>query len=225
MTVGLAACHRSVQISDSGALPLPSIEATGQAVNTGGEHQMDMNAEAEVSEACVKAWRTALKGDEKGALSQLDQLAKKYPNVGTIAMIRGQIYQRYGDQKGAIECYRQAVSVNEFDSFNRFKLAESLRNSGNSKQALPHYRRLLKSAPDFIDGKLGLAKALHDTGDEDGSKNEIKAVLKLLAEPQPHNIDTKKDLEEILKLEPGNKQAESLLQELNDAKKTSKPEQ
>lgn len=172
-----------------GTIPTSRESALANASQEDSAARLQM--EAQISEGCVKAWRTAMSGDTDGSLRQLDQLAKTYPSVGTISMMRGQILQHAGRKQEALQAYKQAVSTNEYSSLGTFKYAEALRTTGDAPKAVDEYHRLLKSAPEFVPGKIGLAQALY-------------ALDKKSAE-------AKTQLQESIKLEPNNAEAKSLL--------------
>lgn len=137
-------------------------EHSSGVTNLGNQRnfEQDMAIEGEVSSGCVEAWRKGLKGDEKGAMKQLNDLSQRYPNVGTISFMKGQILDHLGKKEQAIAFYQQAITGKEFSTIHIFKLAEALRVTHRDKEAIEQYNRLLAAAPDFVPGKLGLAKSL-----------------------------------------------------------------
>jgi predicted Zn-dependent protease len=167
------------------------------ALNKQGSFEADMTLEGEVSKGCVEAWRKALAGDKKGALAQLDQMGRQYPNISTITFMKGQVLDHCGDKKEAIEFYRNAVTNKEFSTIHIFKLAEALRATNQNQEAAVEYRRLLVSAPDFPPGKIGLAKALLAT---DKKSSEARKELESV-------VDSGEDLDK--------KEAEKLLAQMN----------
>jgi len=198
----LGGCTTTVQAPSSSlgkvttaAVPeiLPDAEQRARAGLGRSENSLDaeMTIEGEVSGACVHAWRTGLAGDKKGALAELDALSQKYPNVSTVSFMKGQVLAHFGDKEEAIKYYRQAATDKEFSAVRVFKLAEELRAVKRDKEAVIEYRRLLACQPDFVPGKVGLAKVLLD---QDKSSAEAK-----------------KELESALSIEPKNKDAQELL--------------
>ena len=149
-----------------------------------GLNQSDFAAEAVISNACVEAWRKELAGDEAGAVKQLKELDKKYPRVSTVRFMLGQVMEHSGKKQEAIKYYRDAVLQSDFDSMHVFKLAEALRTTGNADGAIPYYRKLLKGAPEFTDGKLGLAKALLAV---DPKSPEALGILRQIVKDEPKN--------------------------------------
>lgn len=149
-----------------------------------GMNQSDLAVEAVVSNACVEAWRKELSGDEAGAVKQLKELDKKYPRVSTVRFMLGQVMEHSGKKQEAIKYYREAVLQSDFDSMHVFKLAETLRTTGNADGAIPYYRKLVKGAPEFTDGKLGLAKALLAV---DPKSPEALGILRQIVKDEPKN--------------------------------------
>lgn len=162
-----------------------------QAGVSGGITGPDLETEAIVSHDCVEAWRRALAGDVEGAIKQLKDLDKKYPKVSTIKLMLGQVLEHAGRKKEAIAYYRESVREFEFSSIHLFKLAEAMRTTGDAKGSIPYYRKLVVNAPDFSEGKLGLAKAL------------------LVVDPQ--SKEAKDEINQVLKTEPNNKEALAML--------------
>ncbi len=147
--------------------------------------------EGSISEGCLTAWRTAVAGDCKGALRQLDQLQQKYPKSTTISLMKAQVLERSGDKKGAIKYYREGIRENEYSSIQRFKLAEALRTTGDAKAAAAEYRQLIKTSPQFLYARIGLAQALRQS--------------------DAQSVEATEQLKEVLKIDPENKEALALL--------------
>src|SRR6266404_8209843 len=103
-----------------------------------GESAIDQEAEEALSEGCVAAWRKALKGDEPGAMKQLQDLDKRYPKAITVKFMMGQVEEHSGKKAQAIKYYQDAVEKSSFNSMYLYKLAESLRTTGNARGAVPH---------------------------------------------------------------------------------------
>ncbi|MBS1992735.1 MAG: tetratricopeptide repeat protein [Cyanobacteria bacterium SZAS LIN-3] len=164
-----------------------------------GVHEGDMATMEVVSNGCLKAWRMACNGDEKGSIAALEDLDKHYPGVLTIQMMEGQVYEHFGRKKEAIEHYRKALSGNEFSSFHGFKLAEAMRKNGDYKGAESYYRKVLAKAPEFGAASLGLAKCLLVA---DKQSTEARTLLSQAAGDQL----TAKEAQALLDtLEPGAK--------------------
>jgi tetratricopeptide (TPR) repeat protein len=185
----LAACSSRIEapkyLSDS----LSSTPTT----NYGQEEitKLDLEAEDAIAKGCVEAWRKAIGGDETKAMAQLKAPDKQYPKVATIHFMIGQVLERFGKKKEAIPYYQDSVDQFEFSSIHLFKLAETMRTTGDAKGSLVPYRKLVQTAPEFMPGKMGLAKAL--------------LVL------DPNSAEAKAELKQVLKSEPDNKEASSLL--------------
>ena len=152
--------------------------------------QFDMAAETVISDGCLHAWRKACAGDEKAAMSELEALDKRYPQILTIQFMMGQVLSHFGKNEEAIVHYRKASIGNEFSSLHSFKLAEAYRKVGRDAEAVPLYRKLLKSAPDFIEVKLGLAQSLLKS-DKAAKEEAQKLVAEVLA-AKPDNAEALK---------------------------------
>ncbi|MDQ5933367.1 MAG: Tetratricopeptide repeat protein, partial [Cyanobacteriota bacterium erpe_2018_sw_21hr_WHONDRS-SW48-000092_B_bin.40] len=102
----------------------------------------------------------------------------------------GQVLAHFGKNEEAIVHYRKASIGNEFSSLHSFKLAETYRKVGRDAEAVPLYRKLLKSAPDFIEVKLGLAQSLLKS-DKAAKEEAQKLVAEVLA-AKPDNAEALK---------------------------------
>ncbi|CAN5608666.1 hypothetical protein BH11CYA1_BH11CYA1_18490 [soil metagenome] len=152
--------------------------------------QFDMAAETVISDGCLHAWRKACAGDEKAAMTELESLDKRYPQILTIQFMMGQVLSHFGKTEEAIIHYRKASVGNEFSSLHSFKLAEAYRKVGKDAEAVPLYRKLLKTAPDFLEVKLGLAHSLAK-GDSAG-KAEAQTLLAEVLTVKPDNAEALK---------------------------------
>jgi FimV-like protein len=157
------------------------------------DNSINMAAETAIADASLKAWRCAIKGDEKGSMKYLDDVEKRFPNLVTTKSMRAQCLEKLGKKKEAIKYYKDAAAQNEYSSINNFKLAEARRTTGDAKGSIEDYRRLIKMAPEFEEGMLGLAKALIATGDKEGARTQLAQVLK----QNPQNIEAKKLMESL----------------------------
>lgn len=160
------------------------------AESASGSQQFDMAAETVISDGCLHAWRKACAGDEKAAMSELEALDKRYPQILTIQFMMGQVLSHFGKTEEAIIHYRKASVGNEFSSLHSFKLAEAYRKVGKDAEAVPLYRKLLKTAPDFLEVKLGLAQSLVKS-DKTGKAEAQKLLAEVLA-VKPDNAEALK---------------------------------
>lgn len=194
----IALCGCTSRI-DSAKAPLSDLRS-GHApqVQTGGNltigEPLDLVAEEAAAKGCINAWRQALKGDSEGAMKALVELDRKYPRLITIKFMMGQVAEHGGKKAEAVKYYRQAVERSKFNSIYLFKLAESLRTSGDAKASLPHYRNLIGLNPDFAPGRLGLARALYALDRKSAEAREQVA--------------------QAIRLEPANKDARMLAKEM-----------
>jgi len=159
---------------------------------------VDLDAEETISKGSVQAWRKGLAGDVDGAMKQLDELNKKYPKAITVRFMMGQVLERSGRKAEAVKYYRDAVRQSQFNLMYLFKLAESLRTTGDSKGAVQTYKDLLALDPNFVPAKIGLARALWKL-----DKNSPEA---------------RTQIEESLAVDPKNQDAKSFLAEMGSTK-------
>jgi tetratricopeptide (TPR) repeat protein len=194
--VGFLLCGCTGRVSTDNLKPSSlQIAAPGESVTNQDLSGATYAMEAAISDGCLKAWRTALSGNSKDALKQLDKLQQNYPKSTTISLMKGQVLEHAGDKKGAGQCYREGILDNEYSSIQRFKLAEMLSKSGDNAGAAKQYRILIKDAPQFIDARLGLAKTLLRV--EHFSQEAIT------------------ELKEVLQIDPQNKEALAVLKQAN----------
>lgn len=156
-----------------------------------GAAKRNMQEEMAVVGDIRKAWKlAAVKNDKKGALEILEKLDKEHPGISTVQMMMGQVEEHFGDHEAAIKHYRKAYNVNQFSSMQTYKLATSLRKSGDAKGSIVYYKKLekrLESAVNeykedsykalLVSVRLGLAEALIESGSK---PDEVLAVLKKL---------------------------------------------
>ena len=198
LSLGLSACSSQMR-TPTGLDQLrsgqsgPATDQYAQLI-VGGD-QIDLRSEEAVSDGCLQAWRKELKGDEAGAMKQLRELDKQYPNQSGVRFMMGQVMEHSGKKAEAAKYYRQAHEKQTHSTMYLFKLAESLRTSGNTKAAVPEYRKLISCYPQFVPGKIGLSRALLE-----GDKKSAEA---------------QEQLSQVLRIEPDNKEAKDLLDQIH----------
>lgn len=191
--------------------------ASPEASAAGTKIDIDMGAEEIIAKECLQAWRKALRGDEKGSISQLDDLEKRYPTYSTIKFMRGQVLERLGKGEEAIKYYRESLDNSEFSSIRQFKLAEALRKTKKYKDSEAIYRKLLKTFTDFPDAKLGLARCLiaQDKNSKEGHQllEETVILCEALMRTQEGSkvAEGKRVLNEVLEVDPSSAGAKKLL--------------
>jgi tetratricopeptide (TPR) repeat protein len=197
----LGACSGRISTKD---VPAENIEVTSQSRLPSPQEmsQATYAVEAAIADGCLKAWRTAIAGDYKGALKQLDELQHRYPKSPTISSMKAQVLDLSGDKKGAAQYYREGIRDNEFGFIQRFKLAEVLRTTGDIKNAEKEYRLIIKTSPEFLDARLGLAKVLRKS--------------------DPSSKEAEQELREILKIDNENKEALAMLEEMEKSPQSLK---
>jgi tetratricopeptide (TPR) repeat protein len=212
------------QVTIQGGNGVPS--AGTAELQSEGASEAEMEMEGVVSRGCLDAWRKALKGDEKGSMSVLDDLSRKYPSVTTVTFMKGECLDRLGKKKEAIQFYKQAVSPKEFSTLHIFKLAEALRTTGQNKDAIPQYRRLIEIAPGFAPGHIGLATSLLalDKHSPEATK-ELDLVLsscKSGLASDPYSAEAREYLQDILTVRPNDAEAAALLKKMGPPPESNK---
>ena len=191
--------------------------ASPEASAAGTKVDIDMAAEDVIAKECLQAWRKALAGDEKGSMSQLNDLEKRYPTYSTIKFMKGQVLERLGKGEESIKYYRESLDNSEFSSIRQFKLAEALRKMKKYKDAEQIYRKLLKSFTDFPDAKLGLARCLIAQDDHSKEGHQLLEETVILCEALVKTQEASKVAEakrvctEVLEVDPTNQGAKKLL--------------
>ena len=161
-------------------------QATADLGDRSVERTVDYAAETDVSEKSLTAWRLALSGHVGQAMELLSSLDKKYPNMKTVSFMKGQVQEHAGNKEEALKYYKAAVVGNEFDSMQLFKVAELERQTGENKQAVENYHKLLKVVPNFSPARLGLAKACLAM---DARSKEAKENLEKIVAADPGGSD------------------------------------
>jgi tetratricopeptide (TPR) repeat protein len=161
-------------LEKSDANPRPS---SGMPVANKFGERYDGNAEEDIANRVLKAWRAALAhdkragesdsdykkqraADEKESLAQLAAIEKDYPAQSTVLMMKGQVLEHFGKHEEAIKYYRQASQRNLVNSMAIFKAAEAERKTAHYDMAIEDYRKLIQVAPSFAPGHMGLARCL-----------------------------------------------------------------
>lgn len=170
--------------------------------------EQNIGKEQAVADGCLQAWRKAVKEkDEAGAMKMLEELDKKYPGISSVQFMMGQVEDHFGKHKEAVVHFRRAHTTNEFSSMQTFKLAESMRKSGDAKGSIVYYKKLLSNLEtatgEFHQDtmtqllgsvRMGLASAYKESGQKAEALVEVKKVLQ--AEPEkPEAKSLLKELE------------------------------
>ncbi|MDZ4833548.1 MAG: tetratricopeptide repeat protein [Candidatus Melainabacteria bacterium] len=179
--------------------------------NSGSQVTYEQNIfkEQAVADGCLKAWRKAVNDkDEAAAMKMLEELDNKYTGISSVQFMMGQVKDHFGKHKEAVVHFRRAHSSNQFSSMQTFKLAESLRKSGDAKGSIVYYKKLVgnleTATGEFGQDtmvqllgsvRLGLAKAYSESGQKDEALVEVKKVL----EKRPEQADAKSLLKELEK--------------------------
>jgi tetratricopeptide (TPR) repeat protein len=188
-------------VGTAGGAGLPGTEAPASESAGGASETFDVNAEQDIADESLSAWRTAIKHvkkeasetnsdwqkqrakDEATAMDILQDLAKRHPQQSsTVYMMMGQVEEHFGKRQAAVRYYSESMEKNSISSITLFKLAENERQLGELEKAARHYQRLLKAQPEAYPAKLGLAQCLIKT-DPAQALDLAKAVLDAHADP------------------------------------------
>lgn len=211
LVLAVAGCGRRAEQDNGGS---PDLTTTTNTATTFGE-RFDPNSEQDISDAALKAWRTATShskqgdmataawkkqrdADEKSAMDQLTKLRKDYPSSSTVRFMMGQVEEHFGKHEAAVEHFRASTVNNTNNGMYLFKLAESEYKAGHTDEAIKRYRELLTHMSDFAPARVGLARALR--------------------QKDPNSKEAQQLLDDVLKVEPDNKEAKALLDTKNAAK-------
>ena len=156
------------------------------------ESIIDLEQESTIEKMCLEAWRKCIAGNKKAGIADLKKLSQQYPKSSSVMFMTGQVLEKFGDKKEALAYYEKAADNSDFAVMSLFKIAESMRTTGNTEQALIRYKKLITIAPQFSLAHLGLAKTL----------------IKL----DPASEKAKEELKTVLELDPNNQEAKTLLQ-------------
>jgi len=127
-----------------------------------------------------------------------------------VQFMMGQVKDHFNKPKEAAQFYRKGLSVNEFSSMQTYKLAESLRKSGDAKGSIVYYQKLITN----------LERATGEYGREHMKQllASVRVGLALsykdLKQKDQAIVEVKKALQE----DPQNKEAPGLLKELETSK-------
>jgi tetratricopeptide (TPR) repeat protein len=128
-------------------------------------------------------------GRQAEALREFDALRKKHPELPalpaddvSLARLRASIAFREGRYREAVADCLPLLRANPKDAALRAITAESLRALGELERSRDHWMRAIEAAPDESEFRLGLALALYDLGDYEGSLKAAERARRLGAE-------------------------------------------
>ncbi len=194
--LSLAGCSGQVTTPD-GRLADLDIGDVKHRSSSGGiqiGEPLDLQAEEEIATGCLTAWRQALAGDDDGAMLKLKDLEKKHPKATTVVFMMGQIAEHGGRKEDAVRYYAQVAEKSKSNNMYLFKLAESLRATGDANKAAARYRELIERFPDFAPGRVGLARALMEV---DRHSREAARQIQVVLDTDPDNKEALKLREEM----------------------------
>lgn len=184
---------------------VPGAGGMPPVANQFGE-RYDPEIEQAVGERSVAAWRIAVAHstkpaeqsdaewkkqratDEHKAMDELGKLAKEFPSSSTVRFMQGQVEEHFGKDESAAHFFKQAGQNNRVNTMYMFKIAESERKTGKTKEAIQDYRRLLDSDKTFEPAKTGLAASLLK---EDPTSAEARTLIEEVLANNPTNKDAK----------------------------------
>lgn len=188
------------------AATLPSADpSSGSQIS----YEQNIGKEQAVADGCLKAWRKAVhEKDEAGAMKMLEELDKKYTGISSVQFMMGQVKDHFGKHKEAVVHFRRAHSTNEFSSMQTYKLAESMRKSGDPKGSIVYYQKLVSNLEtatgefqqDHMNQLLGSVRlGLAQAYNESGQKKEALAEVNKVLQANPEQKDAKSLLKELEK--------------------------
>jgi tetratricopeptide (TPR) repeat protein len=128
-------------------------------------------------------------GRQAEALREFDELRVQHPELPSLpaddvslARLRASVAFREGRYKEAVSDCIPLLRANPKDAALRSMTAESLRALGELERSRDHWMRAIEAAPDEGEFRLGLALALYDMGDYEGSLQATERARKLGAE-------------------------------------------
>jgi tetratricopeptide (TPR) repeat protein len=221
VSISLAACSARVP-SDLKSVPVDTGSGGTQQITTDARlgantpqaqagERYDANAEEQVANESLRAWRIAVKhakkdpnqtdgdwqkqrtADEKESMDALRKLSEDHPHSSTVFFMMGQVEDHFGKTKEAIALFDKARQKNTNNPLSLFKLAKSEQQAGDLKEAIGHYRELLKVEPDFFPGKVGLAQCLVKE-----NPAEAHELAQSVIDAKPNDQDSIKAAEQIV---------------------------
>jgi predicted Zn-dependent protease len=201
--LSLSACSTNMQTPSQEKLSTVQTGAVLTAQESNSATQMEEESSAadanpKISDGCLAAWRQAIAGDEKGAMNKLTALDAEFPRSTSVQLMMGQVCNHFGKKKEAVAHYHLTVSRSLSNPVFIYKLAESMRTSGDAAGSIVQFRKALSISPDFAPAKIGLAKAL----------------LKL----DKNSVEARTQIKEVLAQDPNDKDAKSLAEQTGLAK-------
>lgn len=180
----------------------------GEPVSNVRGERFDLSEDELVSKESLRAWRIALAHSERGQMQEAEwnrvraadeaesmkillDLEKNHPKASYVLTMMGQVKHHFKKDEEASEYYERAMLQNRADPILLLKLANTRMATGKIPKAIKFYRESLKANPDFIDAKIGLAKALLKQNPKD---EEARTLLHEVLEAEPNNEKAKEAL-------------------------------
>ncbi|MCB0824983.1 MAG: tetratricopeptide repeat protein [Armatimonadetes bacterium] len=105
--------------------------------------------------------------------------ARKVVESGELFIGLSTLYRRYGRMRDAVGEMEQSIKANPKDPYLHFKLAETLRNAGFPKAALPAIQGAIALAPDDEFYHYWAGDLMLDIKDFEGAKTAVHAAAEL----------------------------------------------
>jgi predicted Zn-dependent protease len=184
-----------------------TVSSATSTATTFGE-RVDPEQEEVIGNDSLAAWRVAVKHakqgtmpkadwdkqraeDEKQSMAMLQDLEQRYPKSSTVQFMMGQVEDHFGKHEEAAKFFSKSTENNTNNSMYLFKLAEAETKARQYDKAIEHYSKIREHGSNEWFVKLGLARAMK-------GKN-------------PKDAEADKLLEEVLREQPDNAEAKSLL--------------
>jgi tetratricopeptide (TPR) repeat protein len=176
--------------------------------------------------------KLVLQGQPKQALVKFEELGSKYPQFSEAEESIGDVYFKLGNDLGAIQHYQKAILISPDRAVLFGKMAQTLARAGARDRAIEMYERSLILNPADPITNYNIAVLWNDINQVDKSiyymERAIEAYaaftaarlnLASLYKTKGRTQDAVTQVQEVLKLDPQNVQAQKLLRKL-----TRKPE-
>ena len=99
-------------------------------------------------------------GDTKAAKNKLLKLVTEYPESYIGHKLLGQIYEKEGGQRKAVDEYVQAIDINKQDYASYYKVANLLTDLDKKDEATQMLTNLLNKKPDYTEATIALGDLL-----------------------------------------------------------------
>ena len=119
-------------------------------------------------------------GNTKAAKNKLIKLVTQYPESYIGHKLLGQIYEKEGGQRKAVDEYAQAIEINKKDYDSYYKVANLLTDLDKKDEAAKMLTNLLNKKPDYAEASIALCDILIE-------QENYKEAANILTEAVKHN--------------------------------------